>query len=176
MLFRSKFRDINVSLGHDVGDQLIALVAESMGSTMREKQRLARIDGDGFAAYLPEADLDTATAVAERLLSALTGPHDIDGMPIRLTACAGVALAGDGDDLQSLFKQAEAALELAKQEGPGTIRLHLGGELVGTESRIRMRADIGASLDEGGDDFELHYQPIVRVSDGAVYAFETLVR
>jgi diguanylate cyclase (GGDEF)-like protein len=172
-----KFRDINVSLGHDVGDRLLCLVAAQMSATMREKQRLARVDGDAFAAYLPDADADTAVAVAGRLVTALKGPHSVDGMDVRLTACAGVALSTDAaQDLQTMFKEAETALERAKADGPGLVRVHQDGNIIASEGRIRMRADIGASLDAGGEDFELHYQPIVEVATGRVYAFEVLVR
>jgi diguanylate cyclase (GGDEF)-like protein len=114
-----KFKEVNDSLGHAAGDQLLAAVAERLTSAMRPQDLVARLGGDEFAVLVRDvADVPTARQAAVRLIERLNGTFVIDGVPIELSASCGVAVAPEhGDDLDMLLRRADGAMYAAKAGG-----------------------------------------------------------
>jgi diguanylate cyclase (GGDEF)-like protein len=171
------FSEINLSLGHDAGDRLLVLVAERLRSSVRAADFVTRLGGDEFGVLLANTRTDDAGRVAENLISAIERPVTIDGVPLHVTACAGVASNGPGaETVEAMLALADGALVRAVTDGPGLVRIHEGGHGSRSEERLRARAEIRAAFEEGGEDFLVYYQPIIRLDDRSIYGVEALVR
>ncbi|MCX6431899.1 MAG: bifunctional diguanylate cyclase/phosphodiesterase [Actinobacteria bacterium] len=171
------FSEINHSLGHDAGDQLLVLVAERLRSSLRAVDFVTRLGGDEFGVLLSNTRPEAAGRIAENLISAIEQPVTINGVPLHVTACAGVASNGpEAESVEAMLALADGALVRAVADGPGLVHIHAGGPGSRSEERLRARADIRAAFDSGGDDFLVYYQPIVRLDDRSVFGVEALVR
>ncbi|OBI90197.1 hypothetical protein A9X01_12605 [Mycobacterium asiaticum] len=162
------FKDVNDTLGHDIGDKLLVEVAERLSLCLqRPEQFVARLGGDEFVFLLPEpASTDEVTELADSVLRVLESPFDIDGNPITVSASVGVmeqevAIISEVD----LMKGADVTLARAKQAGGNRWVIH---------DRHHENTPMHKALDRG--EFRLVYQPIVRLSDNAVIGAEALVR
>ena len=176
-----RFKRVNDSLGHAVGDRVLARVARRLESNVRDEDTVARFGGDEFAVLLEELeDRRQATGTAERLIRAFNEPMRVEGDEFRLQTSVGVALwlpdgAGDEDtEPQRLIRQADMAMFRAKDRGGGSY--HVYDPLTDAERsrRFEKEQDLHDAMESG--DFQLHYQPIVRLDDGAVAGLEPLVR
>ncbi len=171
------FSEINLSLGHDAGDQLLVLVAERLRSSLRAVDFVTRLGGDEFGVLLSNTRPEVAGRIAENLISAIEQPVTINGVPLHVTACAGVASNGpEAETVEAMLALADGALVRAVADGPGLVHIHAGGHGSRSEERLRARADIRAAFESGGNDFLVYYQPIVRLDDRSVYGVEALVR
>lgn len=171
------FRDINGTLGHEPGDQLMVQVALRIGTTVRSDDRLYRLDGDEFALLMRRQHPHEALAAAERLEHCLEQPFEIGGFSIALSACTGISSSTDPTlPVTRLLQEADIALRQAKSEGPGLIRSFSGKASEMTLQRLMMRSALRQELRSDGQGLSLRFQPILRTSDEAVLAFETLVR
>ncbi|MDO8307608.1 MAG: EAL domain-containing protein [Actinomycetota bacterium] len=171
------FKDVNGSMGHDAGDRLLVMVAARLRESVYADDLVARLEGDEFAVVLWNAPAHWASTEAEVLVRALEEPLSLDGIPLLVTGCAGVVESGpEGPDLAELLRQGAAALDQAKAQGPGLVRTHTGEAGEQTAERLQLRAEARAALTAGGQDFQVHYQPIVGVTDGSLLAVEALVR
>ncbi|WP_436405477.1 putative bifunctional diguanylate cyclase/phosphodiesterase [Mycobacterium asiaticum] len=162
------FKDVNDTLGHDIGDKLLVEVAERLSLCLqRPEQFVARLGGDEFVFLLPEpASTDEVTELADSVLRVLESPFDVDGNPITVSASVGVmeqevAIISEVD----LMKGADVTLARAKQAGGNRWVIH---------DRHHENTPMHKALDRG--EFRLVYQPIVRLSDNAVIGAEALVR
>jgi diguanylate cyclase (GGDEF)-like protein len=170
------FKEVNDSLGHRAGDLLLKTVAERLSSALRSGEFLARIGGDEFAVvHSSAASRANAEELAARLMTALSAPFDLEGAALAVSASIGIARAPeDGADLSVLLKKADLALYEVKVNGRGHFRLF--DEKI--ESRIasnrRIRRELNQAL--AGDEFELHFQPIVDLAAGETSGFEALIR
>jgi diguanylate cyclase (GGDEF)-like protein len=171
-----RFKVVNDSLGHSVGDQLLTDLSHRLKATLRAGDTLARFGGDEFVMLCEDlADEDESVRVAERVKLALLGPFLLEREEYVVTASIGVALASDADgDAEGLIRDADIAMYRAKERGPGhyelfneALRKH-ALERLGTERALR------GALEAGG--LQLHYQPIVALDDGSVQAIEALLR
>jgi len=177
LLGLDRFRDVNTTLGHEIGDRIITLTATRLNGCLHPGDLLARLDGDQFALLTRLADPAQPLASAERVMAVLEEPFELDGVPIALTACVGISTTPDtGPAIGILLREADLAKQHAKSEGPGRIRAYSGQESVSSLQKLRMRADLRADLLSGGMGFELHYQPIVLIDHTSVFAMEALVR
>lgn len=124
------FKTINDTLGHAAGDGLLKLVARRLELTVREEDTVARLGGDEFGVALwSVGDVDDASAVAAKVIEAVSRPYVVDGKPVTVTVSAGVALfPADGADADALLKSADAALYAAKRGGKNAFRLTAAGE------------------------------------------------
>ncbi|MHB1166695.1 MAG: EAL domain-containing protein [Candidatus Nanopelagicales bacterium] len=164
-------------MGHDAGDRLLAMVAARLRESVQAEDLVARLEGDEFAVVLWNAPTHWASTEAEVLVRALEEPLSLDGMPLLVTGCAGVVESGpEQPDLAGLLRQGAVALEQAKAQGPGLVQTHTGEAGEQTAERLQLRAEARAALTEGGQDFRVHYQPIVSIGDGSLLAVEALVR
>jgi diguanylate cyclase (GGDEF)-like protein/PAS domain S-box-containing protein len=169
------FKQVNDSLGHDAGDQLLKVVAERFEAELRPSDTLARLGGDEFAVLIDGAHESQATSVAHRLLSALAEPAWISGRELSVGASIGVALhPGGRARSEDLLRHADVAMYAAKEAGRGRFELfHYDmarelGELLGLEHELRLGLQRG--------EFALHYQPEVDLENGEIVGVEALVR
>jgi diguanylate cyclase len=168
------FKTVNDTLGHAVGDALLATVAQRIRHCVRPEDAVARLGGDEFAILLRHAHSDTIDAVAERVLASLGRPLAVHGDQMFVQASIGVAVARPGDDTGTLLRNADIAMYAAKESGKGGFARYESG----MAAHIQEQAKLGAHLRQALDDGHLHlvYQPIVRLADRQVIGMETLVR
>ncbi len=171
------FKTINDSLGHGAGDAALIDVAKRLSSSIRSSDTAARFGGDEFVVLLEDLDsTQTAVEVAERILEDLRRPLMVAGKELVVRGSIGISIlegtSGAGAD--ELIRDADAAMYIAKRDGKGGYRLFEPEMHAGVLARLELRADLQRALENG--QFELHYQPIVRLADGVVAGMEALLR
>jgi len=176
MLDLDRFKSVNDSLGHSVGDSLLKIVAKRLQQVASEDDVVARFGGDEFA-ILHGADhrSDGAIKLADRILATITEPYDLDGRRITIGTSIGITFAPkDGVNPDVLIKNADLALYKAKSEGGNRYRLFEPS----MESEARERQELEDDLRKAiaREEFELHYQTIVDVEKQECRAIEVLVR
>ena len=171
------FKTVNDSLGHAAGDRVLLEVAQRISASIRAADTAARFGGDEFAILLEDVhDIQSAAETAERILEALGRPLNLDHNDIVIRASLGISVAeaGAGTDADELIRNADAAMYIAKGEGKGGYRVFEPAMHERVVARLELRADLQRALDR--DEFQLHYQPLVRLQDGAVTGVEALLR
>jgi diguanylate cyclase (GGDEF)-like protein/PAS domain S-box-containing protein len=168
------FKHVNDSLGHAAGDELLRVVATRLLETVREVDTVARLGGDEFAVIVEDVGDGEATALAERIRTALRAPVEITGTRVSITASVGIALetpeqAGD------LLRHADVAMYEAKALGKDFVVLFTEGMASQGAARLHLEMDLIDAL-EAGDQLVVHYQPIVGLADQQVIGAEALVR
>ena len=170
-----KFKTINDSLGHGLGDQVIQVIAECLTQAVREGDTVARFGGDEFVLLLLDAGEEEALRVAERVLRALRESVAPEGEPLNLALSLGIAISPEGDDPpEDLLERADLAMFAAKQSGGNCYRLHQPDMTTAAMERFRLRNDLRDAFARG--EFRLYYQPVLRLSDGVVVGAEALLR
>jgi diguanylate cyclase (GGDEF)-like protein/PAS domain S-box-containing protein len=171
------FKEINDSLGHPIGDELLKEVANRLGASVREGDTVARLGGDEFAIVQAGTDLQASesSSLAERLVAIVGAPYVIRGHQLNIGASIGIAFAPtDGEDPDQLLKNADMALYRAKEDGRGTYRFFEPGMDARAQARRLLEIDLRAALTR--DEFEIHYQPIHDLRTDQIAAFEALIR
>jgi diguanylate cyclase (GGDEF)-like protein/PAS domain S-box-containing protein len=171
------FKTINDSLGHGAGDAALIDVAKRLSYSIRSSDTAARFGGDEFVVLLEDLEgTETAVEVAERVLEDLRAPLMVAGKELVLRASIGISiLAGDSTaSADELIRDADAAMYIAKRDGKGGYRLFEPEMHAGVLARLELRADLQRALENG--QFDLHYQPIVKLADGRVAGMEALLR
>ena len=165
-----RFKDVNDSYGHSTGDAMLVAAAQLLTATLRPGDTIARVGGDEFAVVAEALTApEEALALAERLLRALSDPdHSMPG------ASVGVAVRKGGDSPEDAMRDADTALYRAKASGRGRVELFDNEMRARMLDRLQTEADLRHALERR--EFELHYQPIVALADGAVAGLEGLVR
>ncbi|WP_394250579.1 putative bifunctional diguanylate cyclase/phosphodiesterase [Arthrobacter pityocampae] len=169
-----RFKHVNDALGHDVGDALLVQVGRRFRRQVRPGDLLARLGGDEFAVFVSGVTEDGAVAAAQRLGAELAGPVELGTSSLQVSASIGIALTPrDGTDLSLLMRKADIAMFRAKAQRTG---FHVYDTTDDDDGELRLRTvqEIRAALAE--DQFELHYQPKVRLADHEVTGVEALVR
>ncbi len=171
-----RFKNINDSLGHQVGDQLLVQMAERIRESLRDSDTVGRPGGDEFALLLPDLpDGRAAARVAEKLLERLAHPYALEGHQLVVTASIGIALfPDDGTDLITLAANADAAMYFSKDAGRNAYHFFRSEMNARVLERIQMETAMRSALKNG--EFELHYQPQVDGPSRTVIGFEALVR
>lgn len=171
-----QFKYVNDSLGHDVGDDLLVQMARRLLTRVREGDTVARFGGDEFVLVIDEAEsLADITAIAEKLLDSLTPPFMVSGMELHVTASVGISVfPDDGQDSETLLRNADNAMYRAKEAGRNSYRFYSGDMSARAFERLTLENNLRTALER--DEFELYYQPQVRVSDREVVGMEALVR
>jgi diguanylate cyclase (GGDEF)-like protein/PAS domain S-box-containing protein len=171
------FKTVNDSLGHAVGDRVLLEVAQRISTSVRAADTAARFGGDEFAILLEDMDdVSTAVETGERILEALSRPLELPENQLVIRASLGISIAeaGNPTDADELIRNADAAMYIAKADGKGGYRLFEPAMHDRVVARLALRADLQRALER--EEFELHYQPLVRLEDGAVTGVEALVR
>lgn len=170
------FKRVNDTYGHAVGDEVLRATARRMSDVARGGDLLARIGGDEFLLVAEDlAGLTEASTLAERIVDALLSPICVDDMEFHVGACAGIAIAQDGDDPLTLLRNADLAAYTAKRRGPGGIDVYdeaLQRKLV---ERAEVEDALAVAL-RSDDQLRLEYQPIVDATTGELASAEALLR
>jgi diguanylate cyclase (GGDEF)-like protein/PAS domain S-box-containing protein len=172
-----RFKTVNDSLGHQVGDQLLVAVAERMRSVLREEDTLGRLGGDEFLVLLESTDTSMVAAkVAENVLAAVAQPFRLDsGYELYMQVSVGISVfPDDGDDAEILIRNADAAMFRAKEQGRNTFRFYTEALTKRASERLEIETQMRRGLAAG--EFHVHYQPIHRLPDRALVGAEALVR
>jgi diguanylate cyclase (GGDEF)-like protein len=170
-----RFKEVNDTLGHDHGDELLVEVAARLRGALRRGDTLARLGGDEFAVLLPDVPERAAVAdLAGRLQDALGRPFALRGVAVELEASIGVALCPDhGDDVHTLVQRADVAMYDAKR-GQAGIATYSPERDPYSADRLGLLAELRRAIER--DELVLHYQPKVSVGGGEVIGVEALVR
>ena len=170
-----RFKEVNDTLGHPVGDLLLCQVTERIRATVREGDTIARLGGDEFAiVQTAVAQPVGAATLAERLVDALRRPFDLDGQQVNIGTSVGIAVVSRDDDADRVLKNADIALYRAKEEGRGRFFFFEPAMDARMQERRRMEAALRIALAEG--QFELHYQPLIKARTQDLVGFEALLR
>jgi diguanylate cyclase (GGDEF)-like protein len=178
MIDLDRFKVINDSLGHAVGDQLLAQVGPRLRSILRPSDTIARLGGDEFAVLLPTAGAENARMVADRLAEQLVDPFLVEGMDLHVDASIGIAVSHvSGHEelatVETLLRDADIAMYRAK-ESRGGIVLFDPVRDTQSSSRLELSAELRRALVDS--QLVLHYQPVVDMTQGRVAGVEALVR
>lgn len=170
------FKNVNDSLGHKVGDQLLVDAAQRLQKELRGHDTLARIGGDEFLILLaPLKDPREAGQIARRLIDAMGKPFQLDCHTLYIGASIGIStFPGDGIHADALQQNADAALYQAKKSGRGTFRFFSRELADAAQERLAMETLLRQALDK--EQLELHYQPQVDLASGRVLGMEALAR
>ena len=174
LLDLDRFKEVNDSLGHHVGDLLLVEAGARLREHLRAGDMLARLGGDEFAVLLEDAGPEQATAVARTLSAALSATFALDGIELHTAVSIGIALfPGAGPDLSTLMRKADIAMYLAKASGGG---VHVYGRDDDTDGAARLRTIAELRTAIATDELVLHYQPKIDLDTGDVHGVEALVR
>ena len=170
-----RFKLVNDGLGHSVGDELLTAVAERLVGALRAEDTVARFGGDEFTILWEGLeDEQEAVLVARRVLEELRRPFELDGAPVFVTASIGVAIADGTASPTSMLRDADSAMYLAKEAGRGRVEVFDGKSHTIALENLHVINQLHSAL--AGNEFRLHYQPIVDLRTDAVVAVEALVR
>lgn len=171
-----RFKDVNDTLGHRVGDAVLKELAGRLRASLRQSDLLARISGDEFVMVLEDMPgEDAPDRVASKVLDEARRPFVVEGHEVHVSASLGVALfPEDGDDAETLLKNADAAMYAAKELGRNNFRLYSSELAARRARRLEVEAALRRALKAG--ELELHFQPILDLASGAVARAEALLR
>ncbi|GII87366.1 GGDEF-domain containing protein [Sphaerisporangium siamense] len=175
LLDLDRFKEVNDTLGHPVGDRLLQIVAHRLTHSVRPGDVVARLGGDEFAVLLPTVrDAMAAREVAARLRAALTQPVRLEGMTFDMDASVGIALYPDhAPDFELLLQRSDVAMYFAK-EGRTGVEVYNAEKDRNSPERLNLLGDLRRAI--GGSDLRLHYQPKVNLATGMVEGVEALLR
>ncbi len=169
-----RFKLINDSLGHAVGDAVLIVIARRLSRALRTGDLLARLDGDQFAVHLITHDAAEAEAVARRLLDAVRAPVQIHEQTLAITASIGLVAAARGASFDTMLRNADVALSRSKDAGRNRLAWFDAHADAAHLDRIALVADLREAITDG--QLVLHYQPKLDITRDAVVGVEALVR
>lgn len=171
-----RFKNVNDSLGHTAGDQILRQTAQRLSDAIRTGDTVARLGGDEFVVLLPRLRDERSVAdVAIKLREELLQPYLVENMPLHLSPSIGIAIyPDDGDNASTLIKNADAAMYLAKEKGRNNYQFYTPVLNARTLDRLKLEYDLRSALEQG--QFELHYQPQIVAGTKTLYGAEALVR
>jgi len=171
------FKDVNDTLGHEVGDHLLRELATRLTSRTRGQDTVGRLGGDEFVVLCRNCDVDGALALAERFQGTFDEPFQLGARATRLTVSIGVATApaaADGLRSTDLVRDADLAMYAAKGAGRNRVRVFSPDLRSAVEQRVLVAAELREAIED--DQLVLHYQPILHLPTGTVTGVEALVR
>lgn len=168
------FKDINDTLGHDVGDALLQAVATRLSSMRENADIVCRLGGDEFAFITSARDEEDALGFADKVISQISKPYNLGELEIKIGTCVGIAVSSDVTTADELFKRADLALYESKRIGPGRISVfqpHMQQQLAEKRS---FEADLQTALQN--NEMEVYYQPQMFTKTREICGFEALLR
>src|ERR1017187_1189384 len=171
-----RFKNVNDTLGHPIGDLLLQAAADRMRSCVRSEDLVARLGGDEFAiVQVSSTPTSDVSALAARLIEVVGAPYDLEGHQVNVGASVGIAIAPtDGDKPDQLMKSADLALYRAKADGGGDYRFFEVEIDARMQARRALELDLRKAIVNG--EFELYYQPIIDVKTRQITSCEALLR
>ena len=171
-----RFKNINDSLGHNTGDQLLVAIAARIGECLRPTDTIARLGGDEFAILLDGLeDWTIANTVADRIQSELLKPFSLNGHEVYTTASIGIRLSIDGrEDAENMLRDADTAMYRAKDNGKARHELFHSTMHTRAVALLKLETDLRRAIER--EEFCVHYQPIVSLETEALVGFEALAR
>ena len=171
-----RFKNVNDSLGHAIGDLLLTAVAERLTKCLRDEDTAARLGGDEFIISLPDvADGGEAARVAGRILAELAKPFTIGDHQLHADGSIGIALyPTDGDTAETLMRNADTAMYHAKESGRSNYQFFSAQMTERVSRRLSTETDLRRALEHG--EFSLHYQPLIDLAEGRISGAEALLR
>ena len=171
-----RFKVINDSLGHEIGDDLLRQVADRLRAQCRDGDTMARMGGDEFAVLMENHDsLTDVSACGRRLVDEMSAPYILRGKDCRVTVSIGISIfPADGNDSQALIKAADVAMYRAKETGRNNFLYYSPQMNVHTLERLELESDLRHALEQG--ELLLHYQPKVELATGRISGIEALLR
>ena len=170
------FKSINDTLGHDVGDRVLQVVANRLLACLRESDTVARIGGDEFTVLVEDmTTMESIAALAQQIIDSLSLPFPLDGREMFCTVSVGIAIyPDDSESLDGLMKSADSAMYRAKEQGRNTYRFFTEDMHRRAYERLLLENRLRGALKRG--EFQLHYQPQIDVVSGATVGIEALLR
>ena len=171
-----RFKVINDSLGHNIGDQLLQAVATRVGACVRDSDTVARLGGDEFTILLPRLQRSQDVApIAGKIIEAVRHPFHIEGREFYITTSIGISVyPEDGADAETLIKNADTAMYQAKELGRDNYQLF--NATVNAKALQRIAVEHGLRRALANDELHVHYQPIVDLRSGSITGMEALLR
>ena len=171
-----RFKNINDSLGHAVGDQLLREIASRLVKQLRVGDTICRIGGDEFVVVLPEVKRSSDVAhVAQKIIEQLSQPVTVEEREFVVTSSLGIAIyPDDGRDAETLIRNADAAMYHAKELGRANYQFFTEQMNQAASRRLQLENDLRRAL--GKDELRVHYQPIIETASGRIAAHEALAR
>ncbi len=171
-----RFKDLNLTLGHPVGDQLLKEVGHRLGECVRNNDTVARLGGDEFGLILVGIKTaENAALVAQKVLAALQQPFTLEGHDAFTSCSVGIAVfPTDGETPEALMRSADSAMYRAKDSGRNNAQFYTADMNVRAAERLEMEHGLRRALLR--NEFELHYQPMVELQTGRVAGMEALLR
>ena len=182
LLDMDNFKQFNDTLGHAVGDRLLVQIASRLRESVRASDVISRLGGDEFLIIVP--DIDTAmsvSAIASKIRRALAEPHQIDSHLLYTTATIGISLfPSDGDNAETLIKNAETAMYKAKSLGRDTFKFFAATMNTAAHERLKLENALRIALEETtlqhSPQFRVHFQPQMDITTGRITGLEALAR
>jgi diguanylate cyclase (GGDEF)-like protein len=169
------FKTINDSLGHTAGDQVLITAADRLARCLRPTDTVARLGGDEFGILLDDMnDPSDALMAAERIIATLGEPAQLAGREMSIKASVGITLNSDGADAETLLRNADLAMYMAKRRGKGRYQVFETSMHTEMVQRLELTANLRHGVQRG--EFDVHYQPIVHLDTGRISGVEALAR
>ena len=170
-----RFKQVNDSLGHPAGDELLRNVAHRLQQVLRGSDIAGRLSGDEFVVVVPQCDAEHVTNTIERLHELLAAPLTIAEASLAISASIGIAMfPADGRDMETLLQRADMAMYQAKSQGRGRFSFFSSEMNRLAQERLALETALRKALQQG--ELRLHYQPQVDMSTGQLYGVEALAR
>ncbi len=170
------FKFVNDTLGHGVGDEFLQTVATRLKGLVREMDTVARVGGDEFVILIPDVSrAEDISVISQKLLASIGRPLQVEGRALQITASIGVSTyPSDGEDAESLLRNADTAMYRAKEVGRNNFQLCTPELTSRAVERLSVQDGLRLALDR--DQLVLHYQPVVSLTSGRIVGLEALVR
>ncbi|NRR03289.1 EAL domain-containing protein [Brevibacillus sp. RS1.1] len=170
-----RFKNINDTLGHSIGDVLLQAVANRLICCLRKEDSVSRLGGDEFAIFLTGATHKEAGEIAQRIITSMSESITLDHIEIFITPSIGISMyPDDGDDIEALLKHADAAMYLAKEQGKNNYQFFSEELHQVLAKKLQLERELRKALDE--KQFTLHYQPKIHLQTGQIIGMEALIR
>ncbi len=170
-----RFKEINDTLGHSVGDAFLIEVGARLKSVLRESDTVSRLGGDEFILVQPDADAQAAAKIVDKLLEAITLPYQVEHYALIVTASIGIAIyPHDGESLESLLRSADTAMYRAKEGGRNGFRFFTAEMQADATRHMQLVNAMRRALEQ--DQFHLHFQPQFSLDDDQIIGVEALLR
>jgi diguanylate cyclase (GGDEF)-like protein/PAS domain S-box-containing protein len=170
------FKEVNDTLGHDIGDILLQQATGRINECVRESDVVARLGGDEFIVILPEiSETGHVEDIADKLLVQLAEPYSIGNEVVYVSASIGITLyPNDATAIESLLKNADQAMYVAKKKGRNRFSYFTPALQIAAQTRLRLSNDLRGALAAG--QFRIHFQPIIELTTGRICKAEALIR